>query len=100
MFTAVGVSLVGVTYDSEAELSKFHQRSDLAFPLLKDQDSTLIKTLGILNTGPQPGDSGYGIPYPGIFLVDRNGVIRAKFAEADFRDRPDYEHLLKAATDL
>jgi peroxiredoxin len=99
-FTAVGISLVSVSYDPRAELNKFHQRSDLAFPLLEDKDSALIKTLGILNTGPQPGDSAYGIPYPGIFLLDRDGIIRAKFAEADFRQRPDYEHILEAANTM
>lgn len=99
-FTRLGVNLVGVTYDSQADLKKFHQRSHLLLPLLGDKDSTLIKTLGILNTGPQPGDSAYGIPYPGMFLVDKDGIIQAKFAEQDFRDRPDYQHVISAAEEL
>ncbi|MFT4799655.1 MAG: peroxiredoxin, partial [Candidatus Azotimanducaceae bacterium] len=75
-------------------------RNNIGFPLVKDQDSTLIKALGILNTGPQPGDSAYGIPYPGTFLVDNQGIIRAKFAEQNFRDRPSYSLLLDAAAKL
>lgn len=99
-FTDLGIELIGVTYDTQAELKKFHERSKLEYSLMKDPDSTLIKALGILNTGPQPGDSAYGIPYPGIFLVDKDGVIQAKFAEENFRDRPDYSHVVTAAEQL
>jgi peroxiredoxin len=99
-FTQLGVNLASVSYDTEADLKKYHQRHNLPYSLLQDKDSALIKALGILNTGPRPGDSAYGIPYPGIFLVDRNGIIRAKFAEQSFRDRPSYDTVLKAAEDL
>ena len=48
----------------------------------------------------EPGHRVYGIPYPGIFLVDPNGVIQAKFAEESYRDRPDFANVLEAAANL
>ena len=42
----------------------------------------------------------YGIPYPGIFVLDHTGVIRAKLAEEDYRIRPDFSLVLEAASAL
>ena len=42
----------------------------------------------------------YGVPYPGIFLISSDGIIRAKFAEESYRDRPDFSDILAAAADL
>ena len=42
----------------------------------------------------------YGVPYPGIFLVDAKGVIKAKFAGESYRDRPLFEDLLVAVDEL
>ena len=96
----MGIKIVTVTYDSHEDAKTFHERSNLSFPILKDDGSELIQSLGILNTGPQPGDAAYGIPYPGIFLVDSNGTISAKFAEEGYRARPDYNAILSAAAKL
>lgn len=97
---SLGINIVTATYDDQTDAKKFHTRSNIGFPIVKDQDSTLIKALGILNTGPEPGDSAYGIPYPGIFLVDNQGIIRAKFAEQSFRDRPSLDLIMDAVTQL
>jgi len=99
-FASLGINLITVTYDDQVDAKKFHTRSNLGFPVAKDQNSTLIKALGILNTGPQPGDSAYGIPYPGMFLVDSQGIIRGKFAEQSFRDRPNYDLIVNEAAKL
>jgi hypothetical protein len=37
------------------------------------------------------------VPFPGTFLLDRDGVIRAKIFLEGFRDRHTTEALLKAA---
>lgn len=98
--SSLGINIVTVTYDNQIDAKKFHTRSSIGFPIVKDQNSTLIKALGILNTGPEPGDGAYGIPYPGVFLVDSQGIIRAKFAEQSFRDRPNYDLIMSAAAQL
>lgn len=96
----MGIKTVTVTYDSHEDAKKFHERNHLPFPILKDEGSELIQSLGILNTGPQPGDAAYGIPYPGMFLVNKEGKVSAKFAEESFRDRPSYSAILSAAAKL
>lgn len=99
-FTSIGVEILTVTYDSNEDAKVFFDQRNLTFPILFDDQSKVIKQLGILNPGPKPGDRFYGIPYPGIFLVDSDGVIRAKFAEESYRDRPALENVLEAAKTL
>ena len=42
---------------------------------LRDIDWNVIRKLGLLNQEMDPGTKYYGVPYPGIFLLDARGVI-------------------------
>ena len=56
--------------------------------MLSDEGSEVIQSLGLLNE-EMPKDTKYfGVPYPGVFLLDTDGRILAKFAEQDYRNRP------------
>ena len=85
-----------MTYDDYPDALKFFKQNDLTIPILKDVNVQHVNSFGILNQKYEPGHWAYGIPLPGIFLVDKNGMIRAKFAEQDYRDRPDLENVLEA----
>ena len=99
-FEEMGLSVVAMTYDSVEMLKTVEEDQGIEFVLLHDEDVTHVNALGIRNMDYEPGHRVYGIPYPGIFLVDPDGVIRAKFAEEDYRDRPDFEFVLEAAASL
>ncbi|HIL95900.1 MAG TPA: redoxin domain-containing protein [Pseudomonadales bacterium] len=86
-----------MTYDDYPDALKFHEQHELAIPILRDVNVQHVNSFGILNDKYEPGHWAYGIPLPGIFLVDKNGTIRAKFAEEDYKDRPDLENVLEAA---
>jgi hypothetical protein len=55
--------------------------------LLSDPESSIIRAFGILNETVKPGTVGYGIPYPGVYILDRQGKIVAKYFEDDYKDR-------------
>ncbi len=99
-FEEMGLSVVAMTYDSVEMLKSVEEDQGIDFALLHDEEVTHVNALGIRNMDYEPGHRVYGIPYPGIFLVDSEGVIRAKFAEEDYRDRPDFEFVLEAAASL
>lgn len=99
-FAALGLNITTMTYDSVRTLKEAEAEYESTFPLLHDEDSAYIKTLGILNTQYEPGHRAYGIPYPGIFLIDQHGIVRAKLAEEDYRVRPDLSLVLEAAQQL
>ena len=100
-FEVMGVSVVAMTYDSIETLQEVSKDEGIRFTLLRDEDITHVNRLGILNdTDYEPGQRAYGVPYPGIFLISSDGIIRAKFAEERYRDRPDFSDILAAAANL
>jgi len=78
--------LAAISYDSPAILKNFAGRKQITFPLLSDPDSKIIRAYGILNETAPKGPF-YGIPYPGTFVVDTNGIVIAKYFEDDYTER-------------
>jgi Disulphide bond corrector protein DsbC/AhpC/TSA family len=76
-----------VSYDSVAVLHNFAERRGIHFPLLSDPDSKVIRELGILNESIPKDNAFFGVPYPGTFVLNEQGVITAKYFEDDFRER-------------
>jgi peroxiredoxin len=92
---AAGVQLVGISYDSPTVLKKFSDREKITFPLLSDPGSKTIEAYHIRNEAAK--GRALGVPNPGTFIVDREGVIRAKLFLEGYRDRHTTEALVEAA---
>jgi hypothetical protein len=56
-------------------------------PILADSPSKAIRDFGVLNTSVPEGHSWSGVPYPGTFIVDANGVVKSKYFEETYQDR-------------
>lgn len=82
-FTAAGIGVVVITYDSPELQQAFIDKFSVTYPLLSDVDASSIIELGILNEEYGPGDPTYGIPHPGIFIIDtEQHVVDKIFLEA------------------
>lgn len=90
-----GVQLVGISYDDTKVLKTFSDRMKIAFPLLSDPGSKTINAYHIRNEAAK--GRAQGVPNPGTFILDQEGVIRAKLFLEGFRDRHTTEALCKAA---
>ncbi len=90
-----GVQLVGISYDEPAILKRFSDKAKITFPLLSDPDSKTIVEYHIRNEAAK--GKAEGVPYPGTFIIDQKGVIRAKLFLEGFRDRHTTDALVKAA---
>ena len=67
--------------------------------MLSDIDSEVIRTYGILNDQVAPEDGFfYGIPYPGVYVTDKEGRVAAKFFHGTYKKRDSAELLIAAAT--
>ena len=106
-----GISIAAISYDSEEVLADFANRRGITFPLLSDDDSSVIRAFGIYNTvaeegvGPNRDDpeiaADYakyvsavgtapvvvGTPYPGTFMLDATGRVGARFFEEFYAER-------------
>lgn len=97
-YRAAGVKLYAVSYDEPDALTDYADAHDVTFTMLSDPDSEVIEAFGILNTLIPPDDHPwYGIPFPGAYVVDADGIIVAKFFEHNFAVRPGPEQMLAAA---
>ena len=84
---AQGLGLVAISYDSPAVLKRFSDRAHITFPLLSDSDSAIIRRYGILNETVAKNNSAYGIPHPGIYVLDHRGIVTGKYFQEDYRVR-------------
>ncbi len=87
--------VVGISYDEPAVLKRFSDRAKITFPLLSDPGGKTIEDYHIRN-GAAKGRA-QGVPYPGTFILDMQGIIRAKIFLEGFRDRHTTDALVKAA---
>lgn len=96
----LGFNVVSMTYDSVETLKIAEEDFGVNFTMLHDEDIKHINAFGIRNPDPEPGSFAYGIPRPGIMLISPDGTILRKFAEENFRERPDLSYVLEAASNL
>lgn len=86
-FEKRGIKVAAVSFDPVAVLQNFAQRTGVKLTLLSDPESKVIRAFGILNESIPKDHQFYGIPNPGDYLIDENGVVKAKFFEEKYADR-------------
>ena len=86
-FRKEGLGVAVITYDSVEILANFDKRQHITIPTLADPKSEIIRAFGILNTHVPADHMAFGVPFPGTFIVDQNGVVKSKYFEDSYRDR-------------
>jgi hypothetical protein len=93
-----------MSYDPVETLERFSRVHAITYPLLSDEGSAVITEIGVLNTTIEQERAAYGrpmedrhrgIPYPGTFFLDEDGVVIDKRFEQSHRIRPTGTTLLK-----
>ncbi len=95
-FNDRSVTLATVTYDPVSKLKEVELKNEIQFPMLQDEDVEIVNLFGILNENMEPGSKWYGVPHPGILIIDENGMVKAKLAEERYQDRPPVDVVLEA----
>ncbi len=94
------IQVIAVSYDPVESLAKFAKRGEITYPLLADTQSKVIKAFQIYNAeAPNIKIRGValrGVPYPGTFIIDEKGVIRAKLFYDGYRTRHDAAAIIEA----
>jgi peroxiredoxin len=113
-----GIGVASISYDSQETLAGFAARNKITFPLLSDVGSATIRRYGIVNTvveealGPNGKDPAVladlsmyvtanqiaerhrGIPFPGSFVVDRQGRVTSRFFEDYYWERNTVSNIM------
>ena len=94
-FKKRGYLVSAISYDSPKILANFSNVEKLIFPLLSDQNFATFKALNVLNKMHQPNARHYGIPYPGVLVVNPDGKVIHKYFYEGYKNRVKFELLLK-----
>ena len=86
--------MIAISYDPVSTLRAFSDKYQITYPLLADEGSEVIKSFGIFNAEVDSGSRGFGIPHPGIYVIDENLRVVDKHFEQSYRARPTAENLL------
>jgi len=108
---AVGGQVVAIMPETQTFAGKFKLDSGAAFPVLTDLDNGYALSLNLaiwlgseirallspLQDMPTfHGNDGWVLPIPAAFVVGRDGVVKARFIDPDFRRRMSIEDLIAA----
>lgn len=100
--------MVALSYDTVDVLAAFAEQFSITYPMLSDVGSHTIDALGLRNEhvdaqnrhfGRPTDERHVGLPYPGSFHLDAEGVVTAKQFEDSYRIRPAADVLLPESRD-
>ena len=97
---AAKIQVIAISYDKVKILDKFAKKFSVTFPVLSDPDSKVIKAYKIYNQAATKRAFTKGVPYPGTFVLDENGIIRAKLFLEGYRDRHTTKALIDAVSNI
>lgn len=79
-FAEEGWPVAVLTYDPVETLAQAADRRGLTMTLLSDEGSETIDAFGVRDPiYADPDHLAHGVPYPITFVIDRDGVVVAKF---------------------
>jgi peroxiredoxin len=93
-FKDAGYPVVAISYDTVEKLAQFQQKFKTKVPMLSDARSDIIKAFGIFNDNYAKGTMAYGTPFPGVYVVSADKVVKAQFFKEGVQDRPTVDELL------
>ena len=99
-FEDAGIGVVALTYDVPELQRPFIEKHSISYPLLSDIDAASVKALDILNIEYEPGDGAYGIPYPGIYVVNTDMEIVGKIFVEGYSTRVDAQGVFDYAMEV
>ncbi len=95
--------IVAVSVDDRDGMRRMIERvyeeddPELDFIMLSDPDHSVIDRYGLFNADAPPDRP---LPHPATYVIDKQGVVRYRFVEVDYRVRPSNEDILAVLQDL
>ena len=90
------IAIFAMSYDAVEVLHTFATKYGITYTLFSDVGSKVIRALGLLNEqvyeqhaayGVPKQEHHYGVPYPGVFLLNVQGQVTEKRFQQSYRER-------------
>ena len=103
--------IIGIMPDLQKFVAELKSQSNVPFPILSDMDNGYALSLNLtvwvgaelqkmlqerVNIPSFQGNSSWMLPIPATFVVGRDGLIRARFIDPDYRNRMTISDMLAA----
>ena len=103
--------IIGIMPDLQKFVAELKKQSNVPFPILSDMDNGYALSLNLtiwvgaelqrmlqdrVNIPAFQGNSSWMLPIPATFVVGRDGLIRARFIDPDYRKRMTITDMLAA----
>lgn len=85
-----------ITNDKRATMSQFAGQRSIAYPLIADPSSTIIKAFGVASAAFPVGSKWHGIAHPSIYVIGRDGAVSHVFTDPNYQNRPSIDSILSA----
>ena len=112
-----GAQLLAVSMDTPAKLKATPDRDKLHYRLFSDSDAVAVKAFGIafkvedelvkkykdaykIDLEAASGNDHHILPYPAVFIVNTNGVIRFVHVNPDYKVRLEPAKILEAVSEM
>lgn len=106
----VGAKVVAITPETQGYTSKLKSDSGAPFPILTDLDNgyalsldlaiwldaEIQRLLSYQDMARFHGNEAWMLPIPAVFVVGRDGLVKARFVDPDFRKRMEIDDLIRA----
>jgi peroxiredoxin len=110
---ALGAEIVAITPETQEYAKEFKSEAGAPFPVLTDLDNgyalslnlaiwlgaEIERLLSYLDMAGFHGNDGWMLPIPATFVIGRDGMVKARFVDPDFRRPIAIEHLLAILKD-
>ena len=111
---AIGAQTVAIMPETQAYAEQFKSEANAPFPVLTDLDNgyalslnlaiwlgaEIQKLLSYQDMASFHGNDGWVLPIPATFVVGRDGLVKARFVDPDFRKRMEIDDLIAALTSV
>ena len=112
-FKKYNATLIAVTPQKPDKSKEQLQKAEYAFEVLSDLDDSVMKSYNLYFEVPQEvhelyknrfnfditdynGKDRFGLPVPGTFVIDQNGIIQAVYAETDYKKRMEPADIIRS----
>ncbi|HBY86961.1 MAG TPA: AhpC/TSA family protein [Colwellia sp.] len=92
-FKKLGYGLTAISYDNTDILKTFAAQKNISYPLLSDQKVKTMLAYDIVNSEYAVGNDHYGIPYPGVVVIDNKGKVMHKHFFKGYKKRVKFADL-------
>jgi peroxiredoxin len=107
---AMGAKIVAIMPETQEFTEHLKADAGAPFPILTDLDNGYALSLNLAiwlgieiqqllsyqDMAKFHGNDGWMLPIPAVFVVGRDGIVKARFVDPDFRKRMEIDDLLEA----